>query len=341
MSLAAEPPAIIFVDVGQGDCTIAVDRAQQVALIIDCPGGRSAYAEKVLRREGIQELEVAIVSHSDWDHMGGIVELLRRVPARDIYFNLDRRIPHDKVGAVRYLAFLREVAALEDAGLRTDAAIAPRTGAVGSIEWQILAPTHAGVGLALDDGETNFASAVVRLACNGTVALVSGDANSKSWGRALGSADVSADILRVPHHGGVMTAVPGGVSTSDLVDAVDASLAVVSVGSTNRYGHPAEETISALYSGGTRATRFMCTQLNAKCLAGTLTVDPSSLPFASRVGASGEGKGLPCAGSIEIALGEDGYSTSPTEAEHAAVVDQLTRTPLCRRDVVDDGETPT
>ena len=59
--------------------------------------------------------------------------------------------------------------------------------------------------------------------------------------------DLHADVLKVPHHGAA-TSVP------EFFDAVDAEVAIVSVGE-NDYGHPTAFTLDALVASGAEVWR--------------------------------------------------------------------------------------
>ena len=57
--------------------------------------------------------------------------------------------------------------------------------------------------------------------------------------------DLRADVLKVPHHG-------AATSTEPFFEAVDAQVAVVSVG-PNTYGHPVPEVLGWIRATGARA----------------------------------------------------------------------------------------
>ena len=56
-------------------------------------------------------------------------------------------------------------------------------------------------------------------------------------------------MLKVAHHGS------RGSSTPEFLAAVTPSLAVISVGARNAYGHPAPETLARLAAAGARVLR--------------------------------------------------------------------------------------
>jgi len=56
----------------------------------------------------------------------------------------------------------------------------------------------------------------------------------------------NADILKIPHHG-------SGTSSSNLfLNAVDASVAVISVGENNQFGHPDKDVLARIAESGTK-----------------------------------------------------------------------------------------
>src|SRR4029078_1436238 len=59
--------------------------------------------------------------------------------------------------------------------------------------------------------------------------------------------DLSADVLKVPHHG-------GDTSVPEVFQAVHARVAVVSVGE-NTYGHPVPSTLAAIRATGAQVWR--------------------------------------------------------------------------------------
>src|SRR6476660_9850963 len=77
-----------FLDVGQGDCTLFADLDAREALMIDCPPQAVQSAIEVLAEWGA-ELKVAIISHSDLDHMGGIPTIVQRLRPPLVYYNHD------------------------------------------------------------------------------------------------------------------------------------------------------------------------------------------------------------------------------------------------------------
>ena len=75
--------------------------------------------------------------------------------------------------------------------------------------------------------------------------LFMGDAEDSSEAKLLEAGyDLSADALKVGHHGGATSAGEA------FLTAVSPSIAVISVGSGNSYGHPHEEALQRLIAAG-------------------------------------------------------------------------------------------
>jgi competence protein ComEC len=110
----------------------------------------------------------------------------------------------------------------------------------------------------LADGpnDVNENSVVLRLtyACRGCAhpfrMLFTGDAGAQSEARMLADGfDLSAEILKVGHHGSAYSSTPAFLA------AVHARDALISVGRHNLFGHPAPGTIRAFHDAGTRVYR--------------------------------------------------------------------------------------
>ena len=68
--------------------------------------------------------------------------------------------------------------------------------------------------------------------------LLTGDIE-RGAAEALFDAGISADILKVPHHGSRTTPL-------EFLGSVDSEVAVISVGASNRFGHPVDDVLTAL-----------------------------------------------------------------------------------------------
>lgn len=115
---------------------------------------------------------------------------------------------------------------------------------------------------------------------------------------AKGSAatkDTRANIVKIPHHGGYPS---NGEDLKELLALIDAELAVLSVGSSNPYGHVKPELFKALIalqnnsSQHLKQFKFICTEVTRTCIYSALE--------RSTIGKSGLFKSEPCAGEVTI-----------------------------------------
>jgi competence protein ComEC len=253
---------VTFVDVGQGDCTVAVDRETHQAVVIDCSAGGVRFALEHLSRESTEELVAAIATHNDLDHLGGLYELAQEANASAVHLNHGTVVHSDVPRRTQLTAALRAFADLEDRGVALEGITAGAVRTIGAIRLLTLAPTHGQITRAQGRRQPNLASAVIRLESRGHVVLIAGDAPADTWTRLLDAgADLAADILLFPHHGAEL---PPALM-SRLLDSVAASFFLISVGTRNPYGHPAVSTLEALAAA---RGRLLCTQVNRNCLHG-------------------------------------------------------------------------
>ncbi len=319
-----------FLDVGQGDCTMAVDHEQCVALIIDCPLGALTEVERAMTDSEVSRPDLVVITHSDTDHMAGVVALARNRGAREVRWNSDRSLPSDPTDRAKWRAALRALAALPDDGVAVGPATEGVAGQLGSIGYRFLAPSHAMVSRAQADARPNHASAIIRLEIAALVALVGGDADGASWHRLIsGGTDLHAAVFRLPHHGGEITLGPADATWPEVLEAVGAAFHVVSVGTANPYGHPVTEALEAL-RGRAAGARVLCTEVNPVC-AGSAPLPRSSpgLPASALAGRGGRPGACRCAGTVTIEVGDTGWTVSPSPAEHRVVMSRL-ESPMCR-----------
>jgi competence protein ComEC len=219
---AAGPVAglrVTVLDVGQGDAILLQPAAATAVLIDGGPPG-SDLAGK-LRAAGAERLAVAVVSHEEADHSGGIEELLGRLPVAALaYARLSSRL---RAEAKATGAAPRRVAAgdvLRSGRLRLEVLWPPR---------ELLSTPPA--------AEDPNAQALVLLARWGNFTmLLSADAEAEAVPLDPGP----VDVLKVAHHG----SEDAGLDA--LLERAVPQLAVISVGAGNPFGHPTPATLATL-----------------------------------------------------------------------------------------------
>jgi competence protein ComEC len=232
------PPAtadLVACDVGQGDALV-VPTAPGQAVLVDV-GPDPVLEDACLRRLGITDVPLVLLSHLDADHVTGLPGALAGravgVVATAVLAPSD-----DRVGRVDRLA--REAGA-------TRATLLPgyrRT--VGTATLEVLAPPERS---ATATAQPNDLCMLVRLTQRGLRVLLTGDLNAEAERRILDrGVDLRADVLKVPHHG-------SADADPDFLAATGARVALVSVGAANRYGHPAQGTLDDLARDGMQVHR--------------------------------------------------------------------------------------
>ena len=241
---AAGELEVLFLDVGQGDSILvrAPDGDGTWNMLVDT--GEYAYADgltEALRALGVERIDALVNTHPHTDHMGCMARIVQRFEIGAVYLPV---IPDDQTPTTSaYEALLKrlEEKALTPVPLREGTRIA----CPAALSLEVLAPDPYAVW----DGLNNY-SGVLRLAWGDTAFLLTGDAEKHSEQVLLYSGhDLSADVLKVGHHG-------SSTSTSQgFLEAVGPTIAVISCGAGNSYGHPHQETLRSLEDHGVTVVR--------------------------------------------------------------------------------------
>ena len=131
-----------------------------------------------------------------------------------------------------------------------------------------------------------------------------------------------ANLVKIPHHG----AWPkNSDDLQKLLETINAEIAVLSVGSTNRYGHVVPELFNLLINlqndDSKQLKQFVCTEVTRTCVH--LASD------ISKMSKSGLGKQQLCAGEITIFAETSGKWQLKTETDHKNVISTL-KYPACK-----------
>ena len=186
----------------------------------------------LLRRYGVDRIDLLVVTHPHADHVGQFDDVIAAFDVDEVWWS----------GATATSrTFERAVAALDASDARYEEPRAGATTTVGPLGIEIL---HPGAGDSLRD--LNDASIAMRITYGGFRLVMTGDAERVSEARMLGRHPdrLAADVLRLGHHGSSTSTTP------DFLTAVAPSVAVYSAGADNRYGHPHEEVVARVTGRG-------------------------------------------------------------------------------------------
>ncbi len=236
---------VTFWDVGQGD-GICMELPDGRVYLMD---GGSSDVSKVgnyrlvpfLKAKGIRKIDAIFLSHGDADHINGIAELLKEKQIAITCLCLPAGTEQEEFAEITDLAQARSISV--------------RTIQVGD-SWEnngarfwCLNPTDA-----MENG--NAASMVLYMEYQDFSMLLTGDLEGEGEKnvavllRANAITDVS--ILKVAHHGSKNS------TKEEFLQQCSPTVAVISCGERNTYGHPHKETLERLNDAETTVYRTDC-----------------------------------------------------------------------------------
>ncbi len=220
-----------FFDVGQGDA-IFIETSTGKRVLID--GGPDW---SVLERLGEtlpffdRNIDVVINTHPDIDHIGGLPSVLSR-------YRIGLLVLPPLTDQSGLLSSLLDTAKTRNTGLKTVVAgetMMIESGATLSVLWppKTLPKGFSSAG--------NNQSLALRLVARGKSILLTSDIEEPVEKTLVAArANLRSDILKIGHHGSRTSSGTG------FLLAVHPSLAIISVGKDNPFGHPRPETLKRL-----------------------------------------------------------------------------------------------
>jgi competence protein ComEC len=241
---------ITAVDVEQGDSTL-VDLPDGGLMLVDAGGfvgspvdpGR-AVIQPLLRARRRDRIDIAVLSHPHPDHFGGLASALTAVEVGEFW---DSGQGEAEGAGPIYAALIRDLRARGVPILRpADLCGRPRVRGAATIEVLGPCPTF------VPHRDANDNSLVLRISFGQRAVLLTGDAEHHQEAELIRAHGLrlKADLLKVGHHGSRTS------STAAFVAAVGPSLATISCGVRNRFGHPHAETLTTFGRLGVPALRL-------------------------------------------------------------------------------------
>ncbi len=229
----------LFLDVDQADSTL-VQFTTGESLLVDAAGvpwGASAVGERVIApalwRAGVRRLDYLALTHGDPDHVGGAEAVLRDFRPREVW----EGVPVPASGRLRRLQAL----AL-DGGAAWRTLQAGETLRIGDAQltvWHPPAPDWERQRVRNDD------SLVIEIRHGDVSFVLPGDIGAEVESGLAGVLPPAARrVLKAPHHGSRTS------SSAAFLAALDPTLAIVSAGRENRFGHPAPDVVRRYEEAG-------------------------------------------------------------------------------------------
>ena len=222
---------IWFLDVGQADSILIQDN--DTYMLIDA--GNNEDGEKLVsyfQSLGIESFQYVIGTHAHEDHIGGMNDIIDN-------FNIGTFYMPDAITTTA--TFESVLDSLEAKNIAFQTPTVDSTFELGDATIDVL---YVGT----DDTDLNNTSIVLKLTYGNTSVLFMGDAE-KEVETIIEKKDISADVLKVGHHGSNTS------SSKTFLEKVNPSYAIISVGTGNSYGHPSNTTIQNLENLNTKIYR--------------------------------------------------------------------------------------
>lgn len=220
---------IAMLDIGQGD-SFLIQTKEGRQMLVD--GGKDASVLTQLSKTmplGDRTIDVVLATHPDADHIGGLHYVLER-------YKVGLFLTSDVMADTSTFAELYQTIRKKHVP-----AYYVRKGMFVSLndhtQFSILFPDRD-----TTNWETNAASVVGRLDMGTKSALFTGDSpiQIEQYLVRTDPKDIDVDILKLGHHGSKTS------SSLEFLKATSPSLALISAGKNNSYGHPHQEVLDRL-----------------------------------------------------------------------------------------------
>jgi competence protein ComEC len=236
---------VAFVDVGQGDATLIDLPDGQFAVVDTGQGGRHPAVRELrellaARRRSV--IDLLVITHGHPDHYGGLLDLIDEVAIREIWLN-GQLLTEERDGK---MATLIASAMARGTRVRFAPELCGRSPPFGGARIEVLWPCpRYDPALGLNDN-----SIALRVAFGRRSFILTGDLERDAERRLIAAGRVQpADVLKVAHHGSKTS------TSTAFTAAVRPSLAVISSGAGNRYGHPSPAVVQRLLDAGAEVHR--------------------------------------------------------------------------------------
>lgn len=226
--------SVVYLDVGQGDGIYM--HIDDMDILID--GGSTSKQslgeytmEPFLLYKGVTDIEMAFITHSDIDHISGVLYLLES----DIFIE-NIYLPYQAMKDGSYDELKQKAVA---AGSNIRYLSMGDCLKKGHLKIDCLWPDKS------DKEDVNEQSQTFVIEVRGKRLLFTGDIGKASEESILKTFDIGkVNILKVAHHGSKNS------SLEAFIENVSPDYAIISCGKNNHYGHPSAETMETLKKNG-------------------------------------------------------------------------------------------
>ncbi len=264
-------------DVGpvEGDAILIISPTGKSVLIDAGDAGKGKVVLDALKRYKVERLDYLIATHPHPDHLGGADEVLNGTKVANVIDNgVDlstpapptpaktskgkaAQPPAPKKSKVKTVTgfFDEYQSALKLSGAQYEKAEPGKKYDLGGGAFlTVLGPTEpffTKEQMKAGGNDTNANSIVLRLDYGDFSMLFMGDAESQTEERMLGKKDLDleAKVIKVAHHGSKYA------TSENFIKRVQPQTVIISDGSWNRYGHPAQAVLDRLKAANAKVYR--------------------------------------------------------------------------------------
>jgi competence protein ComEC len=218
---------LVVFNVGQGDSILLVTPKGQTILIDGGPD------DSVLRELGrtlpmwLRKIDLVILTHAHDDHLFGLIEILNRYQVGKIIIN-ESGYNSPIVKAWQKLIIKNNLEIINS-----------ERGMIFNFDSNCFLKILEAQKNKLTD-ENNY-SIVSEFSCLDRRVLLTGDASLKIEEDIISAGtDIRSDILKISHHGSIT-----GTSLK-ILELINPRLAIISVGTNNKFGHPKPDVLNYL-----------------------------------------------------------------------------------------------
>ena len=206
-----------FLDVGQGDSILIQAPGGKNMLVDGGAKGQGAKVVSFLKSKGVKRLDYVVATHPDADHIGGLIAVLNAFPVTNF---IDSGHVHTSQTYYDLLSLVDKKNIKFTVPKELDKlALDPN---------MIIRVLHADEKAS----DSNDASIVLKATYNKVSFLLMADASTTIEDKIRAKYDVKATVLKNGHHGSNTS------SSAAFISNVKPSVAILSYGKNNSYGHP-------------------------------------------------------------------------------------------------------
>ncbi|WP_243242015.1 MBL fold metallo-hydrolase [Clostridium sp. 1001275B_160808_H3] len=216
-----------FIDVGQGD-SILIQVNKKNLLIDSGPNESEDKLKKYLKKLNISKFDYVIATHPHEDHIGNMSYIINNFEVINFY-------------SPKVENSTKAFETMAESLIRKDLKIKILKANMKSIDLgnNVIIDVFSPLSNRYED--LNNYSPIIKISYKNTSFLFTGDAEELAENEVLNAGfDLKCDVLKIGHHG-------SSSSTSEkFLNASNPSIAVISVGEDNTYGHPTDVVLSRL-----------------------------------------------------------------------------------------------